>query len=62
MTRRPYCQQEVADRDGYLDACNNPAVATRTDDNGDEYAVCDDHQGPPSIPLQPGKTGRDLVK
>lgn len=46
MTRRPYCHQEVADRDGYLDACNEPATTTRTDDNGDEYPVCRMHRSP----------------
>lgn len=45
VKHRPYCHQEVVDRDGFLDACNAPATTTRTDpEDGHQYPVCHMHR------------------
>lgn len=42
-----YCHQEVVDRDGYLDACNEPATTSRLDlEDGHQYPVCRAHRSP----------------
>lgn len=49
MSGRPVCNQEVADRYGNAEPCDQPATATRFDPTwGEYYPVCDEHRTPRS--------------